>query len=262
VQLEGKTALITGAARGIGRAAALALADAGADVAVVDIDAKVEETAAQVRNRGRSSAFATLDVASPTEVRDAIARLIDALGELNVLVSNAGIVDHIAPLTSMSHERWERELAVNLTGAFNLIQAVLPGMIIRGWGRIIVMSSGAARGGLHYQAGYAASKAGLIGLVQTVALEHARHGITCNAILPGLIETEMVAKMPAEIRESTIARTPARRLGTMEEVGWLIAFLASSGAGFINGAEITIDGGLSLNATSLGSRKEIRESGG
>ena len=258
VQLAGHTALVTGAARGIGRVSAGILADAGADLAVVDVDPAVEDTATRVRERGRRAAFARFDVAAPAAVQRGVAELRDALGDPDILVNNAGIVNHIAPITRMTAEGWDHELGVNLSGAFHLIQALLPAMIERRWGRIVMMSSGAARGGLHHQAGYAASKAGLIGLAQTVALEHARHGITCNVILPGLIETELARKMPAEIREATIARTPARRLGHMEEVGHLIAFLASEQAGFINGAEIDIDGGLRLNTVALGSRKEVR----
>lgn len=261
MELEGKTALVTGAARGIGRVTALALADAGADVAVADVDEAVRETAAAVRERGRESAWATFDVASHEAVRDGVARLRGALGDLDVLVSNAGIVSHIAPLLEMTPEGWERELAVNLGGAFHAIQAVLPAMVMKGWGRIVVISSGAARSGLHRQAAYAASKAGLLGLVKTVTLEHARDGITCNAILPGLIETENVRRMPAEIREATVARTPARRLGAMDEVARLVAFLASDAAGFVNGAEIPIDGGLGLGALALGSRRETRGHG-
>jgi NAD(P)-dependent dehydrogenase (short-subunit alcohol dehydrogenase family) len=256
--LTGKIALITGAARGIGRAAALRLADAGADVAVSDLEPAVEETAARIRERGRRTAAATFDVSDPEQVEAGVRQLRATLGDVDVVVSNAAIVNNIAPLTRMTHDRWQREIAVNLSGAFNLIQAVIGPMIERGWGRIIVMSSIAAHGGLHHQAAYAASKAGLIGLVQTVTLEHARHGITCNAILPGLIDTETVQRMPAEIRDASRANTPAQRLGTMEEVAHLIAFLASDHAGFINGAEIDIDGGMRLNTGSLGSRKEIR----
>ena len=159
-----------------------------------------------------------------------------------------------------SQRGWiQRELDVNLTGAFNMVQAVLGPMVERGWGRIVVISSGAATGGLHRQAAYAASKAGLLGLVKTVTLEHARHGITCNAILPGLIETENVAGMPAEIKEASRALTPARRLGRMEEVARVAAFLASEGAGFVNGAEIPVDGGARLGGISLGSRRELAE---
>jgi NAD(P)-dependent dehydrogenase (short-subunit alcohol dehydrogenase family) len=256
VVLEGRKALVTGAARGIGRVTAEALADAGADVALVDLDAAVEESAARVRGRGRRAAWARLDIANAAAVRSGVAELRDALGDFDVLVNNAGITNHIAALTRMTPEGWERELAVNLSGAFHMIQALLPPMIERRFGRILVISSLAARGGLHHQAGYAASKAGLLGLVHTVTLEHARHGVTCNAILPGLIETEVVRGMPAEIREASLARTPARRLGRMDEVAALIVFLASEAAGFINGAEIDIDGGSRLNTLSLGSRKE------
>ncbi len=256
--LTGKIALVTGAARGIGRVTALALAEAGADVAVADVLPEVEETAERIRNSGRRGAAAVFDVADTDRVRDGVARLRAALGDFDVLVSGAAIVTNIAPLTKMSAQSWQRELAVNLTGAFHMIQAVIGPMIERGWGRIIVISSGAAHGGLHHQAAYAASKAGLIGLVQTVTLEHARHGIACNAILPGLIETELVRMMPAEIRAASTASTPARRLGRMEEVASLITFLACDNAGFINGAEIDIDGGMRLNTGSLGSRKEVR----
>ncbi|MBI4590451.1 MAG: SDR family oxidoreductase [Candidatus Rokubacteria bacterium] len=257
--LTGKVVLITGAARGIGRASALVLAGEGADVGVVDILPEVEETAAAVEKRGRRSAVAVFDVADPVQVREGVEKIRGALGPIDVLVNNAGIVNNVAPIARMSHGAWERELAVNLSGAFNLIQEVIGPMAARKWGRIINVSSVAAVGGLHNQVGYAASKAGLLGLTKTVTLEYARDGITCNAILPGLIGTELVAAMPAEIRESAVASTPARRLGEVEEVAHLIAFLASERAGFINGAEIPIDGGMRLNVSSLGSRREVRE---
>ena len=257
MELEGKTALVTGAARGIGRAIAFALADAGANAALADLDPAVHETAAGVRERGRAAAAALFDVASRDALREGVAGLRAELGDFDVLVSNAGIVAHVAPLLEMTAEGWERELAVNLGGAFHAIQAVLPGMVAKGWGRIVVISSGAARSGLHRQAAYAASKAGLLGLVKTVTLEHARDGVTCNAVLPGLIETEKVRRMPPEIREGTIARTPARRLGAMEEVAQLVRFLASDAAGFVNGAEIPVDGGLGLGAVALASRREL-----
>jgi len=188
-----------------------------------------------------------------------VARVREALGPVDVLVNNAGIVNNIAPVARMTPEAWQRELAVNLSGAFNLIREVVGGMVERGRGRIVNVSSIAAWGGLHRQAAYAASKAGLLGLTKTVALEHARHGVTCNAVLPGLIATELVEAMPAEIRAAAVAATPARRLGLTEEVARLIAFLASDAAAFINGAEIPVDGGLSLNMSPLASAREARE---
>ena len=259
--LEGRTALVTGAARGIGRTIARLLAEAGARVALADRDESVGRAAEELKARGFPAAAVCFDVASSEAVRAGVEQVRSTLGAVDVLVSNAGIVDHIAPLTKMQPERWAREVEVNLGGAFHLLQAVLPGMVEKRHGRIVLISSVAAVGGLHHQAAYAASKAGLLGLAKTVTLEHARHGISCNAVLPGLIETENVAAMPAELREGAIAITPARRLGRMEEVAQLVAFLASDEAGFINGAEIRIDGGFSLNTATLGSRKELRGGG-
>jgi NAD(P)-dependent dehydrogenase (short-subunit alcohol dehydrogenase family) len=130
-------------------------------------------------------------------------------------------------------------------------------MAERGFGRIVNISSVAARGGLFNQAGYSATKAGLLGLTHTIALEYARFGVTCNAVLPGLIGTENVLAMPAEIRDHAVAQTPARRLGKPEEIARLVAFLCGGDAGFINGAEIDISGGGHLNTMVLGSRKEL-----
>lgn len=259
--LEGKTVLITGAARGIGRKTALIMANEGADVAVVDILPEVEATAAELRKVGCRAAFAIFDIADPARVRNGAEKIKKELGDINVLVNNAGIVNNIAPLTKMTHEAWSQEIAVNLTGAFNMIQAVIGSMIDKKWGRIINFSSIGATGGLHNQAGYAASKAGLLGLTKTVALEHARHGITCNAIVPGIIGTELVQRMPAEIIRAAVALIPARRIGLMEEVSHLVCFLASERAGFINGEEIHIDGAMRLNVSTLASRKELKEMG-
>jgi NAD(P)-dependent dehydrogenase (short-subunit alcohol dehydrogenase family) len=257
--LEGKVVLITGAARGIGRATALVMAEEGATVGVADRAAEVEDTAAAIAKLGRRAAAAIFDVADPAEVARGVGEIRRQLGDVQVLVNNAGIVNNIASVQRMTHEAWRRELDVNLTGAFNLIKAVVGPMVEKGWGRVVNVSSMAATGGLHNQSAYAASKAGLIGLTRTVTLEFARHGITCNAILPGLIGTENVWSMPAEIRDTAVATVPARRLGETREVAQLIAFLASDGAAFVNGAAIPIDGGMGLNTLSLGSRKQVAE---
>jgi NAD(P)-dependent dehydrogenase (short-subunit alcohol dehydrogenase family) len=260
--LEGKASLVTGAARGIGRATAVVLARHGARLAVVDIHPGVEETARVLREMGGESVCAVLDVADRDEVLEGVRDITSKLGQnIDILVNNAAIVDHISPVETMAPEGWDRELRVNLFGAFYMIQAVLPGMILRRWGRIINISSLGATGGLHRQAGYSASKAGLLGLTKTVAIEHAKDGITCNAVLPGLIGTEKVRAMPREILESSLALIPAGRLGLEEEVGHLVAFLASEHASYINGAEIPIDGGMRLNSGTLGSRKLLREKG-
>jgi len=257
--LEGKIALVTGAARGIGRAIATVLAEEGADVGVFDLNPSVSETAAAIESLGRRSASAAVDVADRSRVSEGLATIRERLGPIDILVNNAAIVNNIAPIMKMAPEAWEREISVNLGGPFHLIREVLGPMVDKGWGRIVNISSIAAQGGGHFQSAYAASKAGVIGLTQTVALEHAKHGITCNAILPGLIETEIVKEMAGEIRDVFLRITPARRLGQMREVGYLVAFLASDRAAFINGAEIRIDGGARLNSFTLGSRKELRE---
>ncbi len=256
--LEGRVALLTGAARGIGRATALLLAEEGADVGVLDLQPEVEKTAAAIAGLGRRTVATVGDVSDVAQVSEAVGKVRETLGPIDVLVNNAGIVNNIAPLTRMRPEAWERELSVNLSGAFHLIQEVIGAMVERRWGRIINVSSVAATGGLHNQVGYAASKAGLLGLTQTVTLEHGRDGVTCNAVLPGLIGTEMVMAMPADIREAAVAGTPARRVGDPREVARLIVFLASDHAAFINGALIPVDGGMRLNTSSLASRREVR----
>ena len=259
--LEGKTVLITGAARGIGRTTALIMADEGADIGIVDILAEVETTAEEIKKKSVRSSTVIFDIADPDQVEKGMKKIRQELGDIDVLVNNAGIVNNIAAITSMSYAAWSREIDVNLSGAFNMIKAVISPMIEKQWGRIINFSSLGATGGIHHQIGYAASKAGILGLTKTVALEHARDGITCNAVVPGLIGTELVVQMPDEIKNGAIALTPARRIGLMEEVGHLVTFLASDKAAYINGEEIHIDGGMRLNASTLASRKEVKNLG-
>jgi|YNPNPStandDraft_1061719.scaffolds.fasta_scaffold03925_5 NAD(P)-dependent dehydrogenase (short-subunit alcohol dehydrogenase family) len=259
MSLAGKVALVTGAARGIGRVTALVLSREGAHVGVADLLPEVEGTATEIRATGGRSAAAVFDVSDPAQVGEGVARIVAELGEVDILVNNAAIVNNIAPLSRMSHEAWLREISVNLGGAFNVTKEVLGPMVRKGWGRIVNISSLGAQGGLQRQIGYASSKAGLVGFTKTVALEHARDNITCNAVLPGMIETELVSRMPEEIKEAVLSDIPAGRFGTMEEVAHLVAFLVSDRAGFINGAEIRIDGGMGLLTKSLGSRREARQ---
>jgi NAD(P)-dependent dehydrogenase (short-subunit alcohol dehydrogenase family) len=258
-ELAGKVALVSGAARGIGRAIALRLAKDGADVGLVDINSAVEETARLVREAGRRASIANADISDGKAVREAAAGIAAELGPIGLLVNNAGIVNNIAPVEKMSDEAWQREVGVNLTGAFNLVRATVGSMAARGFGRIVNISSVAARGGLARQVGYSATKAGLLGLTHTVALEYARKGVTCNAVLPGMVETENVKAMPAEIREEAMAMTPARRFGEPEEIAALVAFLCGPDAGYITGAEIDISGGGHLNSLVLGSRRELKK---
>jgi NAD(P)-dependent dehydrogenase (short-subunit alcohol dehydrogenase family) len=255
-----RVVVITGAAQGIGRVMAEQFSTAGYLVAAVDVQAQVADVAEQLRARGARAVHATFDVSDPLAVRTGLASVVEALGPVDALVNNAGIVANIAPVAVMAFEAWQRELGVNLTGAFNCIQAVLPKMVERSFGRIINVSSIAAWGGLFRQAGYAATKAGLLGLTKTVALEHGASGITCNALLPGLTETERVRDMPDAIREHARAQIPAGRLGAMAEVAGAALFLASDEAGYVNGAELPVDGGMHLSATSLASRRGARRS--
>ena len=222
-----RRALVTGAARGIGAAITERLRGDGMKVVTLD------------REQGCDH---TLDLAADP---------LPDFGDVDVCLSNAAITDTVAPAHEMTPEQWARDIEVNLTGAFRVVQACLPGMRERSWGRIVVISSGAARAGLPGQAAYAASKAGLIGMVKTVAAENVRRGITANAVLPGLVGTEKVKAMPAEIVERLIEVLPSGRMAEPEEVAALVAFLASEEAGYITGGAIAVDGGASLNTFSL-----------
>jgi acetoacetyl-CoA reductase len=228
-------ALVTGAARGIGAPIAARLRAGGLDVVTIDRDEGADHR---------------LDIVSG-ELPD--------LGDVDVCVSNAAITDTIAPAHRMTPEQWQRDLDVNLTGAFRVVQACLPGMRERRFGRVIVISSGAARAGLPGQVAYAASKAGLIGMVKTIAAENAGRGITANAVLPGMVSTEKVRAMPAEVLDAVIASLPAGRMASPEEVAALVSFLASEDAGYITGEAIGIDGGFGLNTFSLGRPDRARD---
>lgn len=261
MRLKGRIVIVTGAGGGIGRAIARRLASEGADLALLDIGESVEATAGEVRElqraHGARVVTARVDVADAAGVRDGVAGVRDRLGPVSCLVNNAGLTANVAPIDRMGDEQWAREIAVNLTGPFNLIREVLPDMVAAGWGRIVNISSVAARGGLYRQAGYSASKSGLLGLTRNVTLEYADKGITCNAVLPGLIETPAVRGMPAPITDFALSLTPARRLGQPDEIAALVAFLCSDEAAFVNGAEIDADGGGRLCPMVLGSVREV-----
>lgn len=257
--LEKKVALVTGAARGIGRVIAKMMANEGATVVVTDISADIVNTAEEIKQSGGDSISAVFDISNPRQISDNLSVIRKATGDIQILVNNAGIVNNIAGVRDMSHEDWNREINTNLTGPFNMIKELIGPMIDAGWGRIINFSSIGATGGLHKQCAYAASKAGVIGLTKTVAVEYAKYNITCNAIVPGLIGTELVNSMPVEIRQRAIEAIPAQRMGTMEEVANLVCFLSSEKASYINGEEIRIDGGIRLNTVSFASRRESRK---
>jgi 3-oxoacyl-[acyl-carrier protein] reductase len=270
IDLSGRVALVTGGSRGLGRADALTLARAGADVAIADIQVESdsgegaerygplaqaaraqglvysEQTVEEIRGLGRRALALRCDVTERDQVDEAVRRVAEELGPVDILVNNAGTLDHLAQLADQSPELWERDLRVNLTGAFNCSQAVWSGIRERGWGRIVNMASVAGTLGGFGQASYATTKAGLLGLTKSLALEGARHGITVNAIVPGVIGTEAFAFGNPEMNERMIKRTALRRAGEPQEVANAIAFLCSDLASYVTGIELNVSGGIEL----------------
>jgi 3-oxoacyl-[acyl-carrier protein] reductase len=246
---EGKVALVTGASGGLGSVHSLALASAGCDVAVtgnLHIE-KAEEVAAKIRAMGRKSLAVKIDVSSFDEVQAGIRKVEKDLGPVDILVNNAasGIV-RASTLVKTSNEDWEHDLAVNLNGAFYTIKCCLPGMMERGWGRIINISSIAGTMGGTGQCSYVTTKAGLIGLTKTVALETARKGVTCNAIVPGMADGGIFQSIAPEFRERIVKSVAMRRVGKPQEISNVVVFLASEESSYITGEAIEVSGGAGL----------------
>ncbi len=270
IDLSGRVALVTGGSRGLGRQDALVLAQAGADVVIADIQVESDEsedaaeygilaqaakaqglvfseqTAREIQELGRRSAAIKCDVTDREQVEATVARVVEEMGSVDILVNNAATLDHVGQLGDQVPDLWERDLRVNLTGAFNCSQAVWPYMVGRGWGRIVNMASVAGTLGGFGQASYSTTKAGVIGLTKTLALEGARHGITANAIVPGIIGTEAFNFGNAEMNERMIRRTALRRPGDPSDVAHAIAFLCSDLAAYITGVELNVSGGIEL----------------
>ncbi|MDQ2700011.1 MAG: SDR family oxidoreductase [Actinomycetota bacterium] len=233
----GRRALVTGSNGGIGSAVVELLSERGFEVITLDISAPAELQVDLAGDELPIGIFETVDVC----------------------ISNAAITNILSPAHRMSAEKWDRDLAVNLTGAFRVMQACYRGMIERGYGRIVGVSSMAAKLGTHGQIAYAASKAGLLGVLKTFAAEGAAHGVTANAVLPGMIETDAVRAMPPDVRKRVDdVLHPAPRMGTTAEAASLIAFLASEESGYVSGQEIAVDGGMTLNRITLGSPRSSR----
>jgi 3-oxoacyl-[acyl-carrier protein] reductase len=270
IDLSGRVAFVTGGSRGLGRADALTLARAGADVAVADLLVEsqlsdetdrygslatvarqqglvhTEETVGEIEAMGRRALALRCDVTDRAEVEAAVARTVDELGSIDILVNNAGTLDHVAQFHEQSPELWERDLRVNLGGAFNCAQAVWPHMKERGWGRIVNMASVAGTLGGFGQASYSTTKAGVLGLTKTLAMEGGRHGITCNAIVPGVIGTEAFQLANQVMNERIVKRTALRRPGEPQEIANAVAFLCSDLAAYITGVELNVSGGVEL----------------
>ncbi len=207
---------------------------------------RTEETVREVGAMGRRALALRCDVTDRGQVEAAVARTVDELGSVDILVNNAGTLDHVAQFHDQSPGLWDRDLRVNLTGAFNCAQAAWPHMKERGWGRIVNMASVAGTLGGFGQASYSTTKAGLLGLTKTLAMEGGRHGITCNAIVPGVIGTEAFHMANAEMNERIVRRTALRRPGEPREIANVVAFLCSDLAAYITGVELNVSGGVEL----------------
>jgi 3-oxoacyl-[acyl-carrier protein] reductase len=262
--LKGKVALVTGASRGLGQAIALALGEAGADVALTDIlieghdldaeklgrysvlaghfakqgEVKTQAGAQEIQSMGSRSRAFKMDVADYDEVGRVVRMIETEFGPIDILVNNAAVMDNLGKFEEQKPDRWQRDLNVNLTGAYNCSKAVWPGMVKKEWGRIINISSVAGLMGAHMQPSYGATKAGLIGLSKSLAIEAGRYGITVNTVCPGFIATEAVQLYDERMTERIAKRTALKRMGQPEEVAQVVAFLAYDAASYITGAVI------------------------
>lgn len=271
--LTGKVAVVTGGSRGLGRADCLALARAGADVVVTDIllesDPALESTAEgaqsalaqlftsqhvvyaektseEIRQMGRRSATMKMDVTDRDQVRDVFAAIQKEFGSIDILVNNAGTLDHIGQIENQNDELWERDLRVNVTGAFNCTKAAWPYMKEQRWGRVVYMASVAGTLGGFGQASYASTKAALIGLGKSMALEGARYGITANIVAPGIIATEAWKMGDPKMNDRMVLRTAVRSPGEPEDIAHAIVFLCSPESRYITGQVLTVAGGIDL----------------
>ncbi len=243
MRLTGKVAIITGAARGIGREAARLFAQEGAGVVLADVDAQGESVAAGIVGAGGRAKFFRADITDRTACQTVVTSALDVFGHVDVLVNNAGIVRD-AQLVKLSEADFDLVVDVNLKGTFNMTQAVVPHMIERGSGSVINVSSVVGLYGNFGQTNYAATKAGVIGMTRVWARELGKKGIKVNAVAPGFIQTEMTQGVPDKVLDLMRGKTPLGRLGTARDVANVFLFLASEEASYVHGAVISVDGGL------------------
>ena len=244
--LTGQVAIVTGGARGIGREIALVFAQAGADVALFDVNAELlEQTAKELRALGRRAEGLAVDVTDGKQVDEGVAKVLDKLGRIDILINNAGITKD-GLLIRMDDAQWDRVLAINLKGTFLCTRAVAKHFLKQRRGRIVSIASIVGLIGNAGQANYAASKAGIIGLTKAVAKELATRGITCNAIAPGFIKTEMTEALPEPARQRLLEAIPMGTLGEPLDVARAALFLVSDAARYITGHVLVVDGGLAM----------------
>ncbi|HLR62029.1 MAG TPA: 3-oxoacyl-ACP reductase family protein [Lentibacillus sp.] len=270
--LEGKVAVVTGASRGLGRSDALALAEAGADVVITDILIESDEnneqeaerfgpvaqvmqstnvmyadqTAQEIQAMGRRSAAIKMDVTNPEQVKDVLAKVKDEFGKIDILINNAGTLDHMSQIENQNDEFWQRDLNVNLSGSYNCTKSVWPYMKEQGYGKIINMSSVAGTLGGFGQASYSVTKGGLLSFTKSMALEGAKHGINVNAIVPGIVGTEAFNMGNTKMNDRMINRTAFKEPGKPEDIANAITFLVSDKAKYITGVGLNVSGGIEL----------------
>lgn len=244
MRLKDKVALVTGGARGIGRAIAMTFAREGADIVVADINLEIaQKTASEIEGLGRKALALEMDVTDYQKVEEGVNKILDKFGKVDILVNNAGITkDNL--LLRMSQAEWDAVINVNLKGTFNCIKAVSRPMVKQRSGKIISIASIIGLMGNWGQANYAASKAGVIALTKTVAKELASRNINANSVAPGFIQTDMTAKLSEDVKAKMLEAIPMAKLGTPEDVASVCLFLASEDSSYITGQTITVDGGM------------------
>ncbi|BFU92623.1 MAG: 3-oxoacyl-[acyl-carrier-protein] reductase [Nitrospira sp.] len=244
MSLQGRTAIVTGAAQGIGRAIAECLAQAGADVAVADLDpGRSVETVASVEKLGRKALNIKVNVADANETKAMVEQVLKAWGKVDILVNNAGITRD-GLLLRMKEEDWNLVLQINLNGTFNCTKAVLQPMTKQRYGRIVNIASIVGVIGNAGQANYSASKAAVIGFTKTVGREYASRNVTVNAVAPGFIDTAMTHGLPADVKDTLLKQIPLARLGTPADVAAAVRFLVSEDAAYITGHVLHVNGGM------------------
>src|SRR5881398_2363410 len=245
MKLKGRTALVTGASRGIGRAVALALAEEGADVAVnyVSSETAAKDVAEQIRTLGRRAVLAQADVADFPDTFRMAQEILKEFGHLDILVNNAGISSD-KTFVKMDHASWRKVLAINLDGVFNCTKVFIDQMLRQVYGRVVNMTSVIGQIGNFAQANYAASKAGVAAFTKSLAKELASKGITVNAVAPGFIETEMIEGIPEKVRQKLLDQIPLKRFGRADEVARSVVYMCSADGDYITGSELSINGGL------------------